>query len=203
MTLRILLAVVLTLVFIGAGTAVIAITWPGVFNEGFVGNLITEAIGVTVFAGVVAIILKIREDRQWRPAEALMFSRVGHWIARMFMNAALLAPADGGKRPVEFGNKLARTGYVFDRDSDLDEIGQRVMNAFARLAGHEPGQPLVVTQDPPSGVGDHDNTTPKAMADELGAAIPGAIVKTVANAGHWCTLERPREIAAMAREFLR
>ena len=52
-------------------------------------------------------------------------------------------------------------------------------------------------------VGDHDNATPKAMADELGAAIPGAIVKTVANAGHWCTLERPREIAAMAREFLR
>ena len=42
---------------------------------------------------------------------------------------------------------------------------------------------------------------PKAMADELGATIPNASVQMVATAGHWCTLERPKEMASQIQQF--
>ena len=50
-------------------------------------------------------------------------------------------------------------------------------------------------------VGDEDHATPKAMADELGATIPNASVQMVATAGHWCTLERPKEMASQIQQF--
>ena len=50
-------------------------------------------------------------------------------------------------------------------------------------------------------VGDEDHATPKAMADELGAAISNSSVEVVQDGGHWCTLEQPKAIADQVRSF--
>ena len=120
-----------------AGGTLLVMLWlaaPGAFDEGLLSNLIAEAIGVTVFAGIVAVVLKVRDDRQWRPAETLMASRLGHWVARVFMNAGLVLPPEGGRRPVRFIDKVNRIGYSFPPDADFDELGRKVADTFRRYA---------------------------------------------------------------------
>ncbi|MPZ71991.1 MAG: alpha/beta fold hydrolase [Nitriliruptorales bacterium] len=51
-------------------------------------------------------------------------------------------------------------------------------------------------------VGDHDRSTPIAMAEELHRDIPVSLVRVIASASHWVTLEQPDEVAAAILEFL-
>jgi 3-oxoadipate enol-lactonase len=58
------------------------------------------------------------------------------------------------------------------------------------------GQPTMLV------VGDHDRSTPIAMAEELHREIPVSRVRVLANAGHWLPLEHPDALAAAILEFL-
>jgi hypothetical protein len=65
-----------------------------------------------------------------------MLSQLGHWVARIFMNAALLLPRDQEECPVEFVDQENRFGYRFKGGFDFDfhELGERVAETFARYA---------------------------------------------------------------------
>jgi 3-oxoadipate enol-lactonase/4-carboxymuconolactone decarboxylase len=51
-------------------------------------------------------------------------------------------------------------------------------------------------------VGDADMATPRASAEALAAAIPGARLQVIAEAAHLPTMEKPAEITAAMRAFL-
>ena len=58
------------------------------------------------------------------------------------------------------------------------------------------GQPTLLI------VGDHDRSTPIAMAEELHREIPVSNVRVIPGAAHWVTLEHPDAVAAAILEFL-
>ena len=58
------------------------------------------------------------------------------------------------------------------------------------------GQPTLLV------VGDHDTSTPIAMAEELHREIPVSRVRVVPSAAHWVPLEQPDEVASAIYEFL-
>lgn len=58
------------------------------------------------------------------------------------------------------------------------------------------GQPTLLL------VGDHDRSTPIAMAEQLHREIPVSLVRVIPNASHWAHLEQPDMIAAAMLEFL-
>ncbi len=51
-------------------------------------------------------------------------------------------------------------------------------------------------------VGEADILTPPDLAEEMAAAIPGAVLRPVAGAGHLTTMEEPEASAALLREWL-
>ena len=51
-------------------------------------------------------------------------------------------------------------------------------------------------------VGAEDRMTPVRHSRHLAAALPGATLKVIPNAGHMVMLEKPRETAAILAEFL-
>lgn len=51
-------------------------------------------------------------------------------------------------------------------------------------------------------VGSDDVMTPRAMVDEIVAAIPGAALRVIADCGHLPPLEKPAAAAALLREWL-
>ena len=51
-------------------------------------------------------------------------------------------------------------------------------------------------------VGEHDTLTPRSLAEELQAGIPGARLAVVAGAAHLPPIERPEESAGLLREWL-
>ena len=51
-------------------------------------------------------------------------------------------------------------------------------------------------------VGDQDQATPVASAEALAGAIPGAVLRIIADAAHIPTVEKPDEITAAMRDFL-
>jgi 3-oxoadipate enol-lactonase len=75
----------------------------------------------------------------------------------------------------------------------------RACRAIAKapsLARDEIGQPTLLL------VGDHDRSTPIAMAEALHREIPVSRVKVIPTAAHWAMLEQPDAIAAAILEFL-
>ena len=58
------------------------------------------------------------------------------------------------------------------------------------------GQPTLLI------VGDHDTSTPVAMAEELHREIPVSRVRVIASAAHWVALEQPDAVASAIYEFL-
>lgn len=58
------------------------------------------------------------------------------------------------------------------------------------------GQPTLLL------VGDHDQSTPIAMTEELQRTIPVSRVRVLPSAGHWMILEHPDAITAAILEFL-
>ena len=58
------------------------------------------------------------------------------------------------------------------------------------------GQPTLLL------VGDHDRSTPIAMAEELHGEIPVSRVQVIPTAGHWALLEQPDEIGSAILQFL-
>lgn len=51
-------------------------------------------------------------------------------------------------------------------------------------------------------VGRQDGRTPLPLSQEIAAAIPGARLTVIENAGHLPTLERPAETSAALRSWL-
>ncbi|HEY0207069.1 MAG TPA: alpha/beta fold hydrolase [Acetobacteraceae bacterium] len=51
-------------------------------------------------------------------------------------------------------------------------------------------------------VGEADALTPPALASEIAAGIPGALLRTMAGAGHLPPLEQPEQVSAMLLEWL-
>jgi pimeloyl-ACP methyl ester carboxylesterase len=51
--------------------------------------------------------------------------------------------------------------------------------------------------------GVEDRLIPPAEGEEIAAAVPGATLRLIAEAGHFLLLERPAEAAAVVDEFLR
>jgi 3-oxoadipate enol-lactonase len=72
----------------------------------------------------------------------------------------------------------------------------RAMANAPSIQREDIGQPTLLI------VGDHDRSTPIAMAEELQREIPVSRVRVIANAAHWLTLEQPDEVAAAILEFL-
>ena len=50
--------------------------------------------------------------------------------------------------------------------------------------------------------GEHDAVTPPAFAEAIAAAAADGRATTVAEAAHWCMLERPGEVSALLQTFL-
>jgi 3-oxoadipate enol-lactonase len=72
---------------------------------------------------------------------------------------------------------------VLDRNSIHDQLGK-------------------ITAPTLVAVGDEDTSTPKAMADRIAGAIPGAKLMVIPNAGHGATLEQPAVVTAAIGSFL-
>ena len=51
--------------------------------------------------------------------------------------------------------------------------------------------------------GAQDRLIPVAAGEEIAAAVPGATLRLVADAGHFLLLEQPEAAAAIVDEFLR
>lgn len=51
-------------------------------------------------------------------------------------------------------------------------------------------------------VGAEDRTTPPRYAEEIAAAVPGAVLQTIARCGHMAPMERPAQVNAALREWL-
>jgi 3-oxoadipate enol-lactonase len=72
----------------------------------------------------------------------------------------------------------------------------RAMANASSIRREDIGQPTLLL------VGDHDRSTPIAMAEELQREIPVSHVRVIPNAAHWVPLEQPDELAAAILEFL-
>ncbi len=75
----------------------------------------------------------------------------------------------------------------------------RACRALAKaptIAREKIGQPTLLV------VGDHDQSTPIAMTEELHRQIPVTSVRVVAGAAHWVTLEDPDAVSSAILEFL-
>ena len=72
----------------------------------------------------------------------------------------------------------------------------RALASAPAVAREDIGQPTLLL------VGDHDRSTPIAMAEELHRDIPVSSVKVIPTAAHWAHLEQPDAVASAILEFL-
>jgi 3-oxoadipate enol-lactonase len=72
----------------------------------------------------------------------------------------------------------------------------RALAKAPTMKREEIGQPTLVI------VGDHDKSTPIAMAEELHRDIPVSNIRVIPSAAHWVILEHPDAVAAAILEFL-
>lgn len=104
-----------------------------------------------------------------------------------------LAPRTHAKLPQLTG--LLRELFLRNDPTSYAKACRAVAQA-PKIARDQIGQPTLLL------VGDHDRSTPIAMAEELHAEIPVSRVKVVPAAAHWATLEQPDFIASAILEFL-
>jgi 3-oxoadipate enol-lactonase len=107
--------------------------------------------------------------------------------------AGALAPRTRAKLPQLAG--LMRDLYLRN-DPAAYARSCRALAKMPRIPRGDIGQPTLLL------VGDHDRSTPMAMAEELHAEIPVSRVKVVPTAAHWAMLEQPDVIAAAILEYL-
>lgn len=104
-----------------------------------------------------------------------------------------LAPRTRAKLPQLVG--LLRDLYVRNDPRAYAEACRAVADA-PKINREKIGQPTLLL------VGDHDRSTPIAMAEELHREIPVSRVQVIPTAAHWCPLEQPDQIAAAILQFL-
>jgi pimeloyl-ACP methyl ester carboxylesterase len=104
-----------------------------------------------------------------------------------------LAPRTHAKLPQLTG--LLRDLFLRNEPASYAAACRAVANA-PKIARDQIGQPTLLL------VGDHDRSTPIAMAEELHAEIPVSRVRVIPAAAHWATLEQPDFIASAILEFL-
>jgi pimeloyl-ACP methyl ester carboxylesterase len=90
---------------------------------------------------------------------------------------------------------------VIDVMSDFHPDGYRVM---AQAVADADLRSVLANIDRPTLVihGDADTRSPVHVGEKLQAAIPGALLTVIPNAGHLCNLENPERFNAEARSFL-
>jgi pimeloyl-ACP methyl ester carboxylesterase len=104
-----------------------------------------------------------------------------------------LAPRTAAKLPQLVG--LLRELFLRN-DPDAYARACRAMAKAPSINRERIGQPTLLL------VGDHDRSTPIAMAEELHRSIPVSHVRVIAGASHWAALEQPDAIAAAILEWL-
>jgi 3-oxoadipate enol-lactonase len=104
-----------------------------------------------------------------------------------------LAPRTRAKLPQLVG--LLRELYLRN-DPQAFARSCRALAKMPTIPRADIGQPTLLL------VGDHDRTTPMAMAEELHAQIPVSRIKVVPTAAHWAMLEQPDVVAAAILEYL-
>ena len=104
-----------------------------------------------------------------------------------------LAPRTHGRSPQLVG--LLRD--LFLRNDQASYVKAcRALASGQTIARDQIGQPTLIL------VGDHDRSTPMAMAEELHTDIPVSDVRVVPAASHWASLEEPDVISSAILEFL-
>ncbi len=104
-----------------------------------------------------------------------------------------LAPRTAAKLPQLVG--LLREMFLRNDPASYAKSCRALADA-PPLRREDIGQPTLLL------VGDHDRSTPIAMAEELHREIPVSQVRVVAGAAHWAALEQPDALAAAILEFL-
>ena len=104
-----------------------------------------------------------------------------------------LAPSTHGRNPQLVG--LLRD--VFLRNDQASYVKAcKALTSGQKIAREQIGQPTLIM------VGDHDRSTPLAMAEELHTDIPVSNVRVIPSAAHWASLEQPDVISSAILEFL-
>lgn len=92
---------------------------------------------------------------------------------------------------------------------EVVEMAARVgQAAFLRqlqaILGRPDSRPNLVEIEVPTmvAVGSHDTLTPPALAEEMAALIPGAVLRVIAAAGHLPPIEQPEAVNLLLREWL-
>lgn len=107
--------------------------------------------------------------------------------------AGALAPRTHAKLPQLAG--LLRDLYLRN-DPAAYARSCRALAKMPKIDRSQIGQPTLLM------VGDHDKSTPMAMAEELHAEIPVSRVKVIPTAAHWAMVEQPDVVAAAILEWL-
>lgn len=112
---------------------------------------------------------------------------VDHWLP------GALAPRTQAKLPQLVG--LLRDLFLRNDPQTYADACRAVTDPPA-IDRQRIGQPTLLL------VGDHDRSTPIAMAEELHREIPVSRVQVIPTAGHWAPVEQPDHIGAAILQFL-
>ena len=104
-----------------------------------------------------------------------------------------LAPRTHAKLPQLTG--LLREVFL-RTDAKSYAAGCRALASAPAVDREDIGQPTLLL------VGDHDRSTPIAMAEELHRDIPVSRVQVIPSAAHWVQLEQPDAVASAILQFL-
>lgn len=109
-----------------------------------------------------------------------------HSLANLVAPDATAAVKDA---VVAMGVRVGRAAYVRQQGANIARADSRPHLAAIAV-------PTLVA------VGEIDVLTPPALAEELAAGIPGAVLDVIAGSGHLPPIERPDETAALLRAWL-
>ncbi len=107
--------------------------------------------------------------------------------------------------PVEFFTEAVAPDVVEEMAAVVHDFHPPGFRLMARSLAEADTTDLLQTIDVPTLLlwGDGDRRSPLELAAAFDAAIPGAELRVIANAGHLSNMERPEEFSAHVRRFAR
>ncbi|HSE27189.1 MAG TPA: alpha/beta fold hydrolase [Gemmatimonadales bacterium] len=135
------------------------------------------------------------EARRGRDAAIQLVRERGAGPIAEQMLPKLFAPGSPARRP----EAVAQVEAVMRRTPVAGIAG-----ALAAMRDRADSRPLLPTLDVPALVlvGAEDGITPPAEAEAMAAALPGAMLREIPEAGHMASLEQPEVVTAAIAEFL-
>ncbi len=135
------------------------------------------------------------EGRRGRDAAIQLVREKGAGPIAEQMLPKLFAPESAGRRP----EAVARMEAVMRRTPVAGIAG-----ALAAMRDRADSGPLLETLGMPALVivGEEDGLTPPAEAEAMAAALPGAVLRKIPDAGHLAPVEQPEAVTAAIAEFL-